>query len=76
MAAFKMGDEVRFTVGPLGVMALLSSRVMLEDWTVGVGDTGVYFAPDSGETDWHMISVERGDEAGFVPVHNSQFEKA
>lgn len=66
------GTTVRFTRGPLGLIATPTSG-RFEVPTVSVGDEGAYHSPHTalGEKGWHMIQV--GEL--YCPCHESQFEE-
>jgi hypothetical protein len=66
------GTEVRFTVGPLGLIAGDTPAGKFEDALVNVGDLGEYIGPHTTmlEKGWHLIAV--GERT--CPCHRSHFE--
>lgn len=78
--AITYGTPVRFTVGPLGLVANTKrAKVEPEDVekgqqqgseTVTVGDEGTYIGPHPTVANWSLIAV--GDL--ICPCHSSHFE--
>lgn len=69
---YQRGDRIRFTVGPLGLLAKLSDLKFV-DATVKSGDEGIYQGPHPSITEegWHVIQVGEW----VCPVHDSMIEK-
>ena len=71
------GTKVRFTEGPLGVMAgRVEDRALMYDPRLVVykGETGRY-DKQHGELDyWHLISVEIDGKPYTVPCGRTMFE--
>lgn len=64
------GTPVRFTMGPLGLVAN-AEETKFVDRTVSNGDEGTYIGPHPHIDGWSLVAV---DEDLICPCHSSHFE--
>lgn len=71
----KQGTRVRFTIGPIGVLATPHDG-RFADPIVQAGDFGTYHDTHAMIDGWHIIAVEINGETFYAPVDRRQFEAA
>ena len=75
MTIIQSGDQVRFTHGPLGCIAMPAASRFIGN--VQAGETGIYVGehPTLQEDGWHLVEVTLNGETAYCPVHSSMIEK-